>query len=367
MIYTALYLIFILVLAIENKDREAAIRKIIILSIFYWGLRYNYQNDYEAYHNSFEWVKSMDSYDKTAFHAEYGWWLLYKLFQPLGYYVFVFVCSAFLIYALVPWFKKYANDGYLWIVSLGLFSAPYFKILSSAQRQWLVSAIFLLAFFYFIRGRISGYKDLIKKNVLIYFFFIFLCRYFHTSALFLLIIPFLYLIPKNSKIVAISFIVLFLLEMTIGRLFIQDTFGYLVASSGSYDYLEGRTEGAMEEMSVINWIMNIFQFLVLGYIYMKGKLDDDESVILILTVLAILINSTVFFVPEMHRISMYFVFFQYISIGIILSKMKEIKSGFYTPSLVMYTVWIGWNIVKIVNVIPGTTDEYKCVLSLLFS
>ena len=142
---------------------------------------------------------------------------------------------------------------------------------------------------------------------------------------------------------------------------------YIILTSGSFDYLTGSTEGAMEKMSMINWVMNVFQFLTIAFVYARGRINKDEGVILILTLLAIIINSTAFFVPEVHRLSMYFVFFQFFTIAIVLSQLKTISKPYYCISYIVYTGWIFWNIYKLLMPVPTDHSEYKTVLMLLLN
>ena len=87
---------------------------IIILIVFY-GIRYNYGNDYGAYSLMFQEINSYQSFH-DAFHSmniEKGWIILNRLFAPLGFYTLVFCLTVFQFGVPYFFFKKYVKNVHL--------------------------------------------------------------------------------------------------------------------------------------------------------------------------------------------------------------------------------------------------------------
>ena len=212
MFYTLFFYIITLLLASQIHDRKKAMRAVFTFAAAYMSLRYDYPSDYPAYKIGFEEFSAPSfDYFQSNTHMEYGWYLINRLFSylgtPLGYYVFVAFCSCIFARGLYLITDIFVPKKYLPVVVLGLFVMGNFATLLSAQRQLLVAGIFMIAYSKLIYNKINGWMSLFGKRTILYFAIIFMCYYFHKSSLFLMIVPFLYLLPKKSLLVVVGLLV----------------------------------------------------------------------------------------------------------------------------------------------------------------
>lgn len=174
------------------SDRNKSYRKFggleiafIILAIFL-SIRYEFGNDYNAYLNNFKeftfYSFELTDFDKWASlqaRGEYGFVILNKVFEPVGFFGFIIFLSIFSLYALYRIIKRYVSPQWYWFAIAILVFNPSFLIIgiAGAIRQWIAVTLFILTF------------DFIRKQKIIQFIIVMLiASTIHTTAL--AIIPF---------------------------------------------------------------------------------------------------------------------------------------------------------------------------------
>jgi hypothetical protein len=129
------------------------------------SIRYGFGNDYEGYLNNFKDFTSysygLTEFDKWASlqaRGEYGFVILNKLFQPVGFFGFIIFLSFFSLWALYRLIKAYVPINWYWFAVFILAFNPSFLIvgIAGAIRQWIVVTIFVFAF------------DFIKKKKIVF-------------------------------------------------------------------------------------------------------------------------------------------------------------------------------------------------------
>ena len=173
----------------RNKKDEVFLKFSFIIIFLFLALRYNYGNDYVNYLEGFYEINDSGvSFFSNEHHFEPGWFLLCRLFEPLGFFAMVAVLAAFNCFVYYRFIHRYVPQNYYWLaVFLYVFNPQIMLVHSSAMRQSLAIAIFLFAFDYLSR------KDIIK-----YFACISIAVCFHTTAVVLL--PFFIFGLYNLKI-----------------------------------------------------------------------------------------------------------------------------------------------------------------------
>lgn len=195
----------------------------ILVLIIFFGVRYNYGNDYPGYYDMFNEINSYHTLTIALGNMgiEDGWIVLNRLFAPLGFYVLVFCLTIFQFGSLYFFLKKYVKREQLFFVMfLYLFSSNLMLTMLSMMRQCLAMNIILWAIPFILD------RKYIKAIILIL-----LAAQFHQSAyilLFLLFVPFL---QKMSYKVYVTlmlclFAFLFIASNTVGEqlAFIVDSY-----------------------------------------------------------------------------------------------------------------------------------------------
>lgn len=205
--------------------RFGGLEMAFITLMFFLSIRYGFGNDYEGYLASFKeyasYTYGLTEFDKWATlhaHGEYGFVILNKLFQPVGFFGFIIFLSFFSLYALYRLIKTYVPTNWYWFAVFILAFNPSFLIvgIAGAIRQWIAVTIFIFTF-EFIK----------KKKILFAILTMIVASTIHKTAL--AIIPFCLLpllgINKFSKLkstILIVFIVLWFLVIP--------RFGYILFS-----------------------------------------------------------------------------------------------------------------------------------------
>lgn len=359
MIYTLLFYIITFLLASEIRDRKKAMRAVFVFAAIYMGMRYNYPSDYPAYQGYFNMCNGGGYYYDEADHMEYGWYLLNRLFAPFGWYIFVAFVSCIFLQGLYYITDVFVPKQFFPLVILGVFAMGNFEILMSAQRQIIVAGIFMIAFRKLLYQRIQGLADLIKIRTLLYFAVIFLCYYFHKSALFLWIVPFFYVLPSRSFLVIVGVVISAILIYVFGDIYLVDLFEQLQEQSGEYEYMifTGEYSGTISILQASMWL---FQFFFVAQIYLKYNYDNNEKVVMLISMLSILIVISGYSLGQIARLSHYTYMFTFMSVSIIASKLKGKKIANLYMSI--NWIWVLWNVLKVFSIPRGTLHEYKFLL-----
>lgn len=364
MAYTiALYLLIFIIYIINKYSEKKFLVWVFVMVGLYLGIRYNYMPDYVQYHKVFDMYNSSESYkyDPENEHAEYGWFILNRLFGPIGYFEFVFVCSCIFAYANYKFFALYKIENkYLFVAVFGMITCANFSILSSAQRQFVATTVFLLAYKYCIYGRIIKLKDLISLRTLIYYLLIGLASTFHTSAIFLEVIPFLYFIPCKNKSVLLGFGVFFFAVLFAGATFLPNIMDSIIEQSASYEYLMGMT--ATNEQTLFGASMMILRVFMLLFVLSKYELPKEHIIVLVIAYISAIFTATTYSIVQIDRLSFYLLAFDYLSYAIVL---KYLSSSYRRVYGAILWLWYLWGITKLFQPTIYDWQVYKTIFSVL--
>lgn len=170
MIYTIVFYLILAIVLYFNKKNP--LKWACIVVAIYFGIRYNYMPDYMGYYRTFEnYCNPSFEYDPEFEHMEIGWYYISRLFVslgvPYGFYAFVFVCSCVFAFGVYRVLKVFDIDqSLLPIVMIGYFTVPATNVLCSAQRQFLVTGIFLIAYSYLLYSKFNTWKDLYSTSAI---------------------------------------------------------------------------------------------------------------------------------------------------------------------------------------------------------
>ena len=365
MIYTIVFYLLLLFITTLINNRKLAISLVVIVSALYMGLRYDYMPDYKAYYDYFRYVSDGYSYWEGD-HMEYGWYLLNKIFSPIGFFGFEFLISSLFAFSIGLLLKTFVSKEYLPYVVLGYFSSGVFAMTLSAHRQLVVASVFAIAFVYLVYNNIRVYKDLIRPRLLLYYIIVILLSTIHQSSYFLLIVPFLYFIPKNI-ISVVAIIALIYATIFIGDIFLPSLLDGLYLNFDRYErILESEIE--MQNMTTASFISYTLQIVFIAYAYMNKAISKDHSLVLILCLLTFFLDVSIFSIPQFFRLNMYIGVFTYIAISVSGMSLKDMHNKVINPMplKIFYSIWILWNSLKVFMIEPGTNQEYKSIISFLF-
>lgn len=269
----------------------------VLILILFFGIRYNYGNDYSAYYNMFSTINSYDvvEYSSDSASIERGWVLLNRLFAPLGFSSLVFVLTIFQFGSFYFFVKRFVDRKYRYIaLFLYLFTPSLMLTMLSMMRQCVAMNILIWAVFF-----------LVKRNLLVSFLLICLAAEFHQSAyilLLLLLLPLLYKI--NRRFYVVIFISVFWFFMIFRNVVGEQLSVFISTYFEKYNYyLEGGKEAVIG--TGLGVIFNIIVFHLL--VALDPHVEKiKESLFMKIMALGILIIPLSFIVQLVARVSSYF-------------------------------------------------------------
>jgi len=365
MILTVCFYIILLIVGGILPQKRNRILWVCIITAIYAGIRWDYTPDYPAYEYLFDQFSSPEfEYDSNSVHVEYGWYLINKYLSPIGYYGFVFLCSCIFAYGVYLLMTVYdIPKKYVGIIILGIVTAGGFTTLLSAQRQMLVASIFMISYRFLLYDHIKKWRNLISFRCLIFFLVIWLCTYFHKSAIFLVITPIFFILPAKSVKVPIGIVAVVLVLTVLGNSVLAPLFQSYSSEIGFYDYLN-YSETWSGSVTIIQGAMWVFIFYYTMIVYFKCNISKNKQAALLLGITAILVTLSGYYLSQVARIAHYMYVFTYINIGIVYNELS--KSGKDTLLFIFtMSVWIIWNALKVFSINVGTFQEYKTILTPL--
>lgn len=279
MIYTIIFYILIAVITFGGKN--SALKWSCVILAIYCGLRYDYMPDYMHYYNAFEeFANANYIYDSDYSHYEYGWYLLNRLFSPMGFFTFVFICSsvfAYGVFCLIDCFN--IDKKLLPIVLIGYCVSPSVAVLCSAQRQFVVASIFMIAYKFLLHDNIGNISALYSKKYFLYYGVILICSTLHSSAVFLLIIPFIGLIPHGTKKCMMVSIMLFLAFIILGERYLPLVLNHYIEKTETYEYLDLDKSDTSAGFTYLAMLNIGFQVLFFSYVLSIKNLQNKRNVL----------------------------------------------------------------------------------------
>ena len=295
----------------------------IILLICFFGIRYNYGNDYPAYYAMFADINRYQiiDYSTDSTSLERGWKFLNRIFAPLGFWSLVFCLTAFHFVSIYYIIKKYIDKDQQFVaLFLYLFTTSLMLTMLSMMRQCLAMSIILWAIPFILK------KNYIKSALLIY-----LAAQFHQSAylLFILLIcPMLGEISKKKYVFGfiMIFIFLWLMKAPISNLLMDVVQTYF----NKYDIYLAENSGA-ELSTGVGVIYYSIVFLCLLVYDPHDK--SPESFFMKMMAVSIIFIPLGLIVQLISRLAAYFQL-----IGIFgLASIPTFKSKYHLPTVMLFS------------------------------
>ncbi|WP_165154727.1 EpsG family protein [Parabacteroides sp. ZJ-118] len=287
-----------------------------VLTIF-MGIRYDWGNDYPAYLKMFYKNTLTNDFSKDYFvdiftdeNSEFGWKILNMLFKDFGFFAMVFVLTSLEYYILYKAIKRYVSPKWYWLaVFLFTFNSGFMLTGCSMMRQYLSMSIVVMAIKYIING--NGWK---------YSACIFLASTIHTSALIMLPIYFIRLLPSLYSQKAIFGAVLGSLFYFMLASLIAAEFLPVFLEFGNFE----RYETYLETESVTASIgLGVMYYCGIFFVALRsGKyVEHSMYVIAVLSSLYILFVPFVTVAPLVGRVGYYFSYLSVLSFPVMFEKM----------------------------------------------
>lgn len=330
------------------KDRNQRHRKFgglemafITLGIFL-SIRYDFGNDYVGYFMSFKEYTSY-SFELTDFEkwaslqarGEYGFVILNKLFQPVGFFGFIIFLSAFSLFVLYRLIKKYVPANWYWFSIFILAFNPSFLIvgIAGAIRQWLAVTLFILTF-----------NFILKKKIIPFIIMMLVASTIHKTAL--AVIPFFLIsflnINNFSKLKAVILCFLILLWFVVIPQVGYTLFLPLFQNEDMEYYI-----GYMAADTGFN-IFGISSLLVIGIPFLCltqiNRMDNNMKLMCLLVICGILFIPMVSVNTMIGRLAWYFSIFTIIvypkTMELLLNKGKASLVKIIVSALSVYYVYV---------------------------
>ncbi|MGA2248343.1 MAG: EpsG family protein [Verrucomicrobiota bacterium] len=258
------------------------------------ALRYDYGNDYNAYHQSFLEINQpgVSNSPSEYLYFEPGWVLLCYLFEPFGFFAMIAVLALFNCFIYYRFTINYVPPTYFWLaVFLYVFDPGFMLTHSSAMRQSIAIGLFIYSIDF-----------LVKKKALHYCLCISFAALFHASALILLPI---YLLGLFSwKINYVMAMVIFLLFLSM-YLFGENLSPYLIQFLGNRF---SRYEIYLDQPAVLGTGFGIIAYsLLFGFILFSARAQTADCTLLIkLLSVSFILSAMGLFVMMLGRVGLYF-------------------------------------------------------------
>lgn len=344
------YTILIFLIVISNANKQKTIFWVLIcIIVLISGIRdvNNYSDlpEYLTYYQTGE-VETVSG-DNINIGFELLNKLLYSMGVPFQFFLFCIGITVFFLYGHI--IDKYSPNR---LLSLLLFILTAYIMFLAALRQSLACAIGMLAF-----------EAIIKRKMLMFLVCVFIASLFHTTALVILPVYYIYGVKINKK----NICVLFGCFLTVIVLF-NIVGGYLVSFSEYYaQYLQYDNEG-----SITRSLMKIYICGLFIYVLRKKIFDKDSSNYLLL--LCMFINVMLYLggsqIYGMARLRMFFEISEIIGIPVIWLYAKEMKRKKkiivnYALALYVILLFISYNNLLSSDQIITDTIHYKTIFGTL--
>jgi len=329
-----------------------------IIVFLFTALRFNFGTDYPNYNQIFKVVSqsyNITSIDFDNLLLEPAWAILNYIFEPIGFFGFIIVLSAFLCHTYYSLIKKHIDPKYYWLgIFIYVFTSDIMWIQFSAIRQALSVAIFIHSINFL-------YK---KNNPIIFILLNLLGGLFHSSAFFML--PFVFFSfkkIKESKIIGIAILTVFLSFMFLGKTYLSQFIE--ISSLFTGDRYLSRFE--VEATSKISLIGSIAWGILLVIVLYYSRLQQKNKKIFFYT--ASLYNMVYVLAPLFYladRIGYYFAAFSVIVYPIIIQNEKRLLIRNGLVFIFLFFIIYRLNLfLKLIWVINGYS-EYHTIFSETF-
>ena len=357
----------------ESKGKiKSGLKYAITLMTFISSFRYGYGSDYFSYILDFQEACSYSIEDYLTFNdtiREPGWWLLMKLFQPLGCYVFFSFLAVVTNVIIYKFIKENVARQDLWIaMSIYLLNFDLYVLQQSMMRQAFAMAIFVSAFRYIrsINKAIYDSKkkdnllpDIIKLSLLITFM-----ASIHQSSMIVLPIALVAFVPlRNGKLLSMILFAAFCLLWVSSR-FVAPIFENLMAIDAFAFYGEKYIDDDSLHFGIRQILSLIPYFVALYYLYDK-KTERSNRSLVVISMMGTLVLPFAGMMQLVGRIAYYFDIYTIAAYPVVYRHIQTTPVRYLLLALVILIdvyVWFG----KCVNPIwEGSFLEYHTLLKLL--
>lgn len=317
---------------------------ITILTIFLC-IGYNWGNDvvsYEAmFYNAKDYGALFDFSGNSAIidKGEYGWVVLNRLCQPIGFWgmrILLFCFEGYVIYRLI---KHYVSRDYYWMaVFFFAFNNTLMALGSSMMRQYLAMCIVALGFDIAIQTICRRENKVTNiKAIVCYCGFVLFASLFHRSALFVLPTVFILIydfkFTRNRTILLATFVVLW---FSFGYTFLISPMQYIIG-----DYFEEYSIYATSKGSVGIGVA----FYVLMYVVILLNFNHytrDKKIVSTFACVSILILPFVIITEFITRVSLFFSLFSIVAYPIFFKSVnRNVLKLLIIPlvGIMLYSYW----------------------------
>lgn len=263
------------------------------------AIRYDYGNDYMGYYEDFNLVTKYSIGDLFAFSDvinDVGWAILCKIFEPLGFYIFIAFLSVISSVIYYKFIKENVYRQDYWIAMfIYLFTFDFFVLQLSMIRQGLAIALFLLSYHY-----------LKRKKILIPILLVLLAISFHKTSL--IILPFLFFCKfsyvRKGGLISWCLIILFI-GCLLSSSLVKDFFSSFMAieALSIYDSKYGEETG--NEIG-IRMIFEFIPFFVAMYYVGSKRTNNESKYMVFLSSISTLIFPFTMIIHLISRLCFYF-------------------------------------------------------------
>lgn len=171
--FVNLICVLILFAGLKAGVKRTLLPAVTLILICFYGIRYNYGNDYSAYENLYNFINSNSDVTvrKYRLGLEYGWIYFNRLMKPFGFQTLVFI-HTIIQFATISWLiEKYTKLKYQWaLMTIYLFWPALMLTELSMMRQTMAMCIVFW-----------GIPLIFKKKYLLFCLFPIIATQFHTS------------------------------------------------------------------------------------------------------------------------------------------------------------------------------------------
>lgn len=318
---------------------------LIVLCVFY-GIRYDFGNDYWSYYNLF----LASSYGIDVEVIEPGWGFINYLCQPIGFFGMIFLLTVFEYYSVFKHIKLYVDREYWWLaVFIFCFTFNFLLLGCSMMRQFLAMVILLYTIKYISQRKLIPFLIIICIAISIH----------KTAIIFIPMYMFSLWLPNiNRKYWILSFVVGFICLMVLSKtylelfqvaaiLFDDEKFSrYLLGDEGSYSF---------------TIIFDILWLVLLMYYCPQERIG---KIICLISILSYVFLPFTFVVVMLLRLMLFFSFFLIFTMPNMIQRIELKPVRYIVLSIYMFLL-IRRSMVSYNGETYGGYFEYKTIFDSL--
>ena len=311
------------------------------------ALRYDYGADYLGYIEDYNEALSYSIADYLRFNEdirEPGWFMLMKLFEPFGVYVFFAFLAIITSCIYYRFIKENVQKKDYWLaIAIYLLNFDLFVLQQSMMRQAFAMALFVWAFRYIKeinnllypnptfnglqkKNRLSIIQPLIKLSLLVG-----IIVFIHQSSMVLIPVSLIAFVPmRKGKVVAIVMFVAFCL-LWVSSKYVAPIFEQLMAVESVAFYGEKYIADDGAQFG-IRQILSFIPFFVSLYYLWDKKTTTVNKPLVVISMLGVLVLPFAGLLQLISRIAYYFDAFTIAAYPIVY---RNIKNKYLRYSLIM--------------------------------